>query len=71
MNTQIEHPDDLLVATEAAKILRVSPQTLAIWRCQGRREPRFVRLSARLIRYRRRDLEEFVNSRACEQPTER
>ena len=45
----------LLDETQAAVLLGVSPRALQAWRQRGG-GPRFVRISSRCIRYRRRDL---------------
>ena len=52
----------LLTETEAANILGFSIRTLQKWRSQGG-GPRFVRVSARAIRYRRTDLDQWIESR--------
>jgi len=49
---------DVLTATEAAELLRMKPQTLAIWRMDRKNLP-FVRAGRRVL-YRRRDLLEFL-----------
>lgn len=56
-------------STEAARMLGISPRTLANWRCQGR-GPRYAHLSDdphSPIIYRRTDLEEWLDERfkAC------
>lgn len=48
---------------QAAAILGVKPQTLAVWRSTGRYDLPFVRVG-RLIRYRRADLEAWLEKRA-------
>ena len=48
-------PDVLLRETEAASFLGFTPRALQAWRQRGE-GPLFVRISARAIRYRRRDL---------------
>ncbi|MBU2606172.1 MAG: helix-turn-helix domain-containing protein [Alphaproteobacteria bacterium] len=53
---------DLLTESQAATILNLSPRTLRNWRHLGG-GPKFVKHSARLIRYRRQDLVEWVNQR--------
>lgn len=50
---------ELLTTTEAARVLRLSPQTLATWRCRGD-GPKFVRLGKRRVLYLRADLERWV-----------
>ena len=52
----------LLTEKEAAKILGFSIRTLQKWRTQGA-GPCFVRVSARAIRYRRADLEQWIEGR--------
>jgi predicted DNA-binding transcriptional regulator AlpA len=44
---------------QAAELLGLSPATLASWRSRGR-GPAFLRLGGRAIRYRRSDLERFL-----------
>lgn len=59
-----EHdPEELLDPADAAKFLRVKPQTLAVWRCRKRYGLRFIPVG-RLIKYQRRDLIAFINRRA-------
>jgi predicted DNA-binding transcriptional regulator AlpA len=56
---------DILADDEAAEVLGgVKVQTLAVWRMQGR-GPKFIRLG-RLIRYRRRDLEAWLEANTVE-----
>lgn len=52
--------EKLLDDVGAAKILKVSPQTLRNWRCQ-RRGPAYIRVG-RLVRYKPEDLAEFLNA---------
>ncbi len=52
----------LLTETEAAKLLGFSIRTLQKWRMSGD-GPKFVRMSARAIRYRRQDLDAFIEAR--------
>lgn len=54
--------DILLDITTAAKFLNVSVNTLHNWRHKGR-GPAFVRLSKSYVRYRRRDLMAFIESK--------
>ena len=51
----------LLTPEEAAKILKVEPETLAVWRCTGRYSIPFVKIGRR-IRYRVEDLERFIQA---------
>ena len=48
-------PDALLRPSQVAQLLGLRPSALDAWRHRGR-GPRFVRVSARCVRYRRRDL---------------
>jgi Helix-turn-helix domain len=50
---------------EAARFLRVQPRTLESWR-QRRTGPRFIRYSQRCVRYRPRDLQEWLDAQAVE-----
>ena len=53
----------LLKEFEAAQFLNVSPRALRNWRTRGG-GPKFIRVSARCIRYRPNDLEEWVEKRS-------
>lgn len=52
----------LLTETDAAELLQLTPRALQAWRYQGR-GPRFVKISARAVRYRREDLEQWIRHR--------
>ena len=56
-------PQNLLTPEEAARILNVTAKCLANWRLRGTNGPRFVRLSATRVRYRRDDLEAWIQDR--------
>lgn len=59
-------PDDLLNEHEGAAYLgNRAVQTLRNWRAKGI-GPRFVKIGARMVRYRRRDLEAFINGEAAQ-----
>lgn len=58
----------LLDPRAAALRLAVAPQTLAKWRCTGG-GPRFIRLSARMIRYRARDVDAWLAARTASHTT--
>ena len=59
----ISPPAPLLLAEkEAAKILGFSERTLQKWRNSGG-GPRFVRISARAVRYRQVDLDSWIEER--------
>ena len=57
-------PDALLREPEAAELLGFKPRALQAWRRSGD-GPRFVRVSSRAIRYRRRDLVDWAEERLC------
>lgn len=54
--------NDLLTPREVAKALGVSVRTLAVWRCERRYDLRYVKVGA-CVRYRRSDLERFLDER--------
>lgn len=60
------NPADLLDENEAAASLSVAVQTLRNWRWKGE-GPRFVKIGARLVRYRRCDLAAFVEAGSSSQ----
>lgn len=53
---------DLLTRREAAAYLGVTPETLAVWASTRRYPLRFIKIG-RLSKYRKSDLDEFINSR--------
>jgi predicted DNA-binding transcriptional regulator AlpA len=55
----------LLTPKQAAEFLSVSEGTLAQWRSQSR-GPVFIKLEGRLVRYRARDLENYIAGRVVE-----
>jgi len=52
---------DLLNTTQAAKILGVKPETLAVWRVTGRYNLAYVKVG-RLVKYRKTALKNFINN---------
>ncbi len=52
---------DLLSRREAAKYLGVAEQTLAVWKCNKRVDIPVIQVG-RLIKYRRTDLDRFLNA---------
>ena len=54
-------PDALVLEQFAADFLGVTPRALQKWRMTGA-GPRFVRISSRCVRYRRRDLVEWAQA---------
>lgn len=58
--TKVTQPGDLLTEREVAAILKIARSTLANWRWAGKQlQP--VRIGDRTIRYRRADVESFIN----------
>jgi len=64
-----DHLDRLIREDEAASIVGYSIRTLQNWRLRGG-GPKFVKASARSIRYRRRDLIEWAEARLCSHTSE-
>jgi hypothetical protein len=61
--TPLQVDDDILVDTpKAAEILGVSHQWLELGRCDGYGPP-YVKLTKRLVKYRRSDLREYARKR--------
>lgn len=60
---------DVLDPKGAADFLKVAPKTLAHMRCRGDGPP-FVRANARVIRYRRADLERWLEERLVRSTSE-
>jgi excisionase family DNA binding protein len=56
---------DLLDEKQAAALLTVEPGTLSVWRSTGRYKIPFVKIG-HLVRYRRTDLESWLESRVRE-----
>lgn len=56
------HDTQLLTQEQAAAFLGVKPNTLAVWRCTNRVSLPYVKLGARLVRYRQNDLEAFLDA---------
>lgn len=57
-----DHPDALLLTPEVAFLLGLSPRTLEALRLRGGGPP-FVAVTPKAIRYRRRDLEAWIDAR--------
>lgn len=55
-------PEQLLTPRDVAKILGVTPQTLAVWRCEKRYDLPYIK-AGRLVRYRSNDIEDFISRR--------
>lgn len=56
-------PPDLLNTPQAAAFIGCTPDTLTTWRCTKAVRVPYVRVG-RLVRYRRRDLEAFLEQNA-------
>ena len=54
--------ETLLTEVQAAELLQVTPRAVQKWRAEGT-GPRFIRISGRCVRYRRRDLIEWTEAR--------
>ncbi len=57
-----QDPDELMLDEAAAQFLKIAPKTLASWRFNGG-GPKFVRLSRRCVRYRKKDLVTWIEAR--------
>lgn len=55
----------LLTPQQVANVLGVTPQTLAVWRCEKRYNLPYVK-AGRLVRYRDIDVQEFIARRRHE-----
>jgi excisionase family DNA binding protein len=64
----VEEYPDTLKPNQAARYIAVSDATLRLWRAQGK-GPRFFRAGARLVRYRKSDLDQWLEQRLSE-PTD-
>jgi excisionase family DNA binding protein len=58
----IQHTRELVDEKEAAEILDTAPGTLSVWRSTGRYAIPFIKVGRR-VRYRRSDLERWLESR--------
>ena len=58
----VPDPDALATERQAADFLGVTTRALQKWRATGT-GPRFVRISSRCVRYRRRDLTTWAEDR--------
>ena len=64
-----DHPDDLLTSEEVAKWIGTSTQFVELGRMRNY-GPRYTRLSARIIRYKRSDVLAWLESRTHSQTSE-
>ena len=63
----VTHSSELLTEQEAANYLSVVPRTLRLWR-RVRNLP-YIKLSGKVIRYRRDDLDRWISKHAVSTPT--
>jgi predicted DNA-binding transcriptional regulator AlpA len=61
-------PESLLMPIEAAHVLGLSPRTLETWRVRGG-GPRYVRMSSRMVRYKRADVLDWAAERTRQSTT--
>ena len=57
---------ELLTREEAARYLGLATQTLSLWACTGRYGLPFLKIG-RNVRYRKTDLDAWLESRSCTQ----
>jgi excisionase family DNA binding protein len=57
--------NELLNSNEAATYLGVCPGTLEVWRCTKRYQIPFIKVG-RLVRYRKSELDNFLNRRTVD-----
>jgi excisionase family DNA binding protein len=62
INEIVQRTRDLLDEKQAAEFLGVAPGTLSVWRSRGRYSVPFVKVG-HLVRYRRGDLDAWLESR--------
>lgn len=62
MDTQISNGPEYMSPALAAKYIDTTPSTLNDWRWKGT-GPRFFKMGRKHIRYRRRDLDAFMEGR--------
>lgn len=65
LKEMIDAGRDLLTRREAAELLLLKPNTLAVWATKGwySKELPVVKLSQTCVRYRRADIEQFIANR--------
>lgn len=69
LNEQQDHLDCLINETQAAEYLGYTIRALQNWRVRGG-GPKFIKVSARSIRYRRRDLNAWVEAHVRQHTSE-
>jgi hypothetical protein len=58
--------EERIPAAQAARLIGVKTQTLAKWRCSGKGPGGWIRVSATLVTYPRREVEQFLSARPCD-----
>ena len=61
-DSRANDPAWLLRPDQAARFIAMTPRALEAWRCRGG-GPRYVKVSAHCVRYRRQDLVEWAEQR--------
>ena len=62
-NSMLTGGGKLLTEVEAAELLDLHPGTLRVWRHTGRSpQPKYIKIGKRNIRYRRCDVQAFLDS---------
>lgn len=57
-----QSPEQLLLPSQVAEILRLSKDTLTVWRSTGRYPLKYVKMGGS-VRYRPADVKEFIDQR--------
>ena len=64
--SKIFQKPDLMTRKEAAEYLGITSRTLAVWACVKRYNLPYIKIG-RLVKYRRSDLENFINRQTITQ----
>lgn len=67
--TQVDHLDRLITEQDAAEFLGYTTRALQNWRVRGG-GPEYIKVSARSIRYQRRDLIQWIEDRRTRHSSE-
>ncbi len=56
------YPKELLTSEEVAKMLKIKPQTLCIWRSKGNRGPNYQKISdSSAVRYKYKEVQRWID----------
>jgi predicted DNA-binding transcriptional regulator AlpA len=66
---KMDHLNDNMPSDDAAALLGVKPQTLAVWRSAGR-GPKYLKIGRRCF-YRRTDVDDWMNAQLRDPSTSR